>query len=113
MNNTRKTVTFIALLLLGWGGLTVFQSSQAASDPFTDFMNKDCVPGAQQSGLKKDEAQKGCTCTVNDLRKKYSTQAFRGLLNKYRNGDAKAKQTLRSYGETCFEKVLDDILFEN
>ncbi|ACK67075.1 hypothetical protein PCC8801_3094 [Rippkaea orientalis PCC 8801] len=113
MKKTYTTFALMAFFVVGWGTLTASQSVQASSDPFADFMKNDCVPGAQKAGLTKNEAQQGCTCTMNTLRKKYSTPAFRTLLTKYRSGDAKAKQTLRSYGETCFEQVLDDILFED
>lgn len=113
MSNTRNTFTLITLLLLGLGAVTATQNVRAQSDPFMDFFNKDCVPGAQKSGLTKTEAQQGCTCTVNTLKNKYTSNDFRNLLTKYRSGDAKAEQTLRSYGETCFDEVLEDILFED
>ncbi len=114
INTTRQTFLSIALLIVGLGTvITTVKTVRAQSDPFTDFFNKDCVPEAQKSGLTKEEAQKGCTCTVNSLKNKYTSNDFRNLLTKYRGGDAKAKQTLTSYGQTCFDQVLEDILFEN
>lgn len=94
--------------------MTLTHNVEAASvDPFMDFYNRNCVPEAQKAGLSKNEAQQGCTCTINSLRKKYSSAAFTTLLGKYRSGDATANRTLRSYGETCFSGIIDDLLFEN
>ncbi|HAC63759.1 MAG TPA: hypothetical protein DCF68_09520 [Cyanothece sp. UBA12306] len=112
MNKTSKILVSIALFLFGWGAFTTSHSVQAARDPFADFLKTDCVPGAEQAGLRKNEAQKGCTCAMNSLKKKYSTTEFEGLLTSHRNGDDKATSTLRSYSETCFDKVLEEIMFE-
>ena len=113
MKKTCNILASIALLVAGLGAITASHSVKAASDPFADFFKTDCVPEAQKAGLTKNEAQRGCTCTINTLRKKYSRDAFSSLLTKYRDGDAKVKETLRSYGETCFDEVLEDILFED
>jgi hypothetical protein len=113
MNYRRNILTFMALLSLSLGTAITTQQVNAASDPFTDFLNKDCVPQAQKAGMTKAEAQKGCNCTISTLRKKYSLTAFTGLLTQYRNGDANAKKTLTGYGQTCFEEILDNVLFDN
>jgi hypothetical protein len=113
MNYRRNILTFMALLSLSVGTAIATQQVNAASDPFMDFFNKDCVPQAQKAGMTKAEAQQGCNCTIGTLRKKYSSPAFTGLLTKYRSGDANAKKTLTTYGQTCFEEILDNVLFDN
>ncbi|MEA5509333.1 hypothetical protein VB715_06095 [Crocosphaera sp. UHCC 0190] len=113
MKKTHKALTTLAVVLMGLGTVTLAQQASMAADPFKDFYDRNCVPEAQKAGLSKSEAQQGCTCTVNSLKKKYSTQAFSALLTKHRSGDAAATRTLRAYGETCFDKILDNLLFEN
>ena len=113
MTKTKRRFTALAVVMMGLSTLTLAQKSGLAADPFQDFYSRNCVPEAQKSGLTKSEAEQGCTCTVNSLKNKYTTPAFTALLNKYRSGDAQAKRTLTSYGEACFDKILDDLLFGN
>ena len=91
----------------------VSKNVSAASDPFTDFYKKNCVPEAQASGLTKEESRKLCNCTVNTLKIKYTLNDFQNLLARYRNRNLKAKEILTSYGTACFDEVLGDLLFED
>ncbi len=111
MNKFSQLLWLTTLFVLGIGAISTPQIARGA-DPFTDFFNRDCVPEAKKSGLTQKEATQGCTCTINALRKKYSSPAFNSLLSKYRSGDTAARRTLRSFGEPCFDEILDDILFE-
>ena len=112
MNINQKLLTNVVCYVLGIS--TVFVSFHVnAADPFTQFYNQACVPEAKKTGLNDSEARKGCSCTVRSLKKKYSSQAFSALYNKYRAKDGKARQTLTRFGETCFEAVFDNILFGN
>ena len=113
MTKTKRRFTALAVVLMGLSTLTLAQKSGLAADPFQDFYNRNCVPEAQKSGLTKSEAEQGCTCTVNSLKNKYTTREFNDLLAAYRGGSANAKRTLTSYGEACFDKILDDLLFGN
>ena len=110
MNINQKLLTNVMCYFLGLS--TIFVSLDVnAADTFTKFYNQACVPEAKKAGLNDKEARKGCNCTVRSLRKKYSSQAFSALYNKYRAKDSKARQTLTRFGETCFEAVFDNILF--
>lgn len=110
MNKTHKMLIG-TMLLLGLGTVSVAQNADAA-DPFKRFYNEACIPEAKKAGLTNAEAAQGCNCTVKTLRNKYSTQAFSTLFNKYLSGDSAARRTLTNYGETCFEDIFGDILFE-
>ncbi len=110
MNKTHK-ILIATMLLLGLGTVSVAENADAA-DPFRRFYSETCIPEAKKEGFTQAEAEKGCDCTVKTLRNKYSTQAFSTLLNKFRNGDGAAEQTLANHGTSCFEDIFGDILFE-
>lgn len=110
MNKTYKLLVG-TILSLGLGTVSLAQNADAAN-PFTQFYNNNCVPEAKKAGLTQSEAQQICNCTVESLRKKYSTQAFSNLYAQYRNGDNTARRTLTRYGQNCSQEVLDDILWE-
>ncbi|WP_107669708.1 hypothetical protein [Cyanothece sp. BG0011] len=110
MNKTYKLLIG-TILSLGLGTVSLAQNANAAN-PFTQFYNNNCVPEAKKAGLTQSEAQQICNCTVESLRKKYSTQAFSNLYAQYRNGDNTARRTLTRYGQNCSQEVLDDILWE-
>ncbi len=111
MNKTYK-ILMATLLLLQLGTTTLTQNAEAA-DPFQRFYNESCVPEAKKAGFTQTEANEGCTCTVKALRNKYPTPDFAALLTKYLNGQSQARQTLTGYGQTCFEGIIDNILYEN
>lgn len=111
MTKPKHTIMALTVALLGLSTLTIAQKAGLAADPFNDFYRQNCVPEAQKAGLTKSEAEQGCTCTVSTLRNKYTSQAFSTLLKKYRQGDAGAKRTLTSYGEACFDKILEELMF--
>ena len=114
INNTCHKFALLTLLAVGLGSaVPISQKVSAASDPFVDFLKKNCVPEAQASGLTREESQKLCNCTVNTLKNKYILHDFQNLLTKYRNGDLWAKEILTSYGTACFDEVLGDLLFED
>ncbi len=111
MNKTYK-ILMGTLLFLQLGTTNVPQNAEAA-DPFQRFYNESCVPEAKKAGFTEAEAKQGCTCTVNALRNKYPNGAFAALLTRYLNGQSQARQTLTSYGQNCFEDIIDDIIYEN
>ncbi|MDJ0511724.1 MAG: hypothetical protein QNJ64_21120 [Crocosphaera sp.] len=111
MNKTYK-ILMGTLLLLQLGSTVVTQNAEAA-DAFERFYNQSCIPEAQKAGFTEAEAKQGCTCTINALRDKYPTPAFTALFARYLNGQSQARQTLTSYGQTCFEGILEEIIYEN
>ncbi|MDJ0660620.1 MAG: hypothetical protein QNJ42_14210 [Crocosphaera sp.] len=111
MNKTYKLLVG-TLLLLGLNGVSLAQNANAAN-PFTQFYNNNCVPEAKKAGLTQAEASQICNCTVQTLRKKYSTEAFASLYTQYTSGNTTARRTLTRYGETCSQEVLDDIMWDN
>lgn len=114
INNTRYRFALLTLLVVGLGSaVPISQDVSASSDSFMDFYKKNCVPEAQASGLTREESQKLCNCTVNNLKNKYTFNDFQNLLTKYRNGELWAKEILTSYGTACFDEVLGDLLFED
>ncbi|KFF41846.1 MAG: hypothetical protein ucyna2_00225 [Candidatus Atelocyanobacterium thalassa isolate SIO64986] len=112
MNINQKLLTNVVCCSLGLSTILV-SSNVNAADPFTQFYNQACVPEAKKAGLNENEAKKGCNCTIRSLKKKYSSQAFSTLYNKYRAKDGKARQTLTKFGETCFQAIFDNILFDS
>ena len=110
MNKTYK-IFMGTLLLLQLGTTAVTQNAEAA-DPFQRFYNESCVPEAQNAGFTEAEAKQGCGCTINALRNKYPTPTFTTLYNQYESGDKAAKQTLTRHGQTCFEGIVESIIYE-
>jgi hypothetical protein len=120
INNTRHLFTLLTLLVVGTVSIVSTSKNVSAQldpfplplqDPFEDFVEHTCIPESQSTGLTKEESIKLCSCTVKTLKNEYTSHDFYELLRRYRDRDPQAKDILTTYGQTCFEQVLGDILF--